>query len=60
MDKRFYGITMKDLKTFAFAFAQANKIEHCFNQVKQTASNTSKNNIDTTRAMCIRKNDWLL
>ncbi|KAF2890127.1 hypothetical protein ILUMI_16046 [Ignelater luminosus] len=40
MDKRLYGVTHPGLMTFDYEFAEANKIKHCFNEVRKEASRT--------------------
>ncbi|KAF2890763.1 hypothetical protein ILUMI_15410 [Ignelater luminosus] len=40
MDKRFNGVTHPGLMTFDYEFAEANKIKHCFNEVRKKASRT--------------------
>lgn len=37
MDRRFYGITHKDLQVFAFEYAEVNGLQHCFNREKKLA-----------------------
>jgi hypothetical protein len=50
LDKRFYGLTMKDVMVLAYQYAEINNLPHRFNKEKKTAGRS------WTRAFAIRNN----
>jgi hypothetical protein len=53
LDKRFYGITRKQLMSLAYEFAVKNKIEHKFNRTARLAGllQEAKPNVTHSREM---------